>query len=107
MLVKYVGDYIFYGNIIVSVLFDIGTAIKLYILNRKSNPDWSKQRATLEILFLLQNFSNVFTCIILLISYFIFVYACAGGGQFCMDIYQEAEGNLIEAAIYILHSKKG
>src|SRR3569833_2855235 len=56
MLVKYVGDYVYYGNIIMSILLDLGTGIRLYFWNKKRNSEWSKQRATLEILFLLQVF---------------------------------------------------
>uniref|UniRef100_A0A914CFR5 Uncharacterized protein n=1 Tax=Acrobeloides nanus TaxID=290746 RepID=A0A914CFR5_9BILA len=31
------------------------------------------------------NFANALTCILLLISYFVFVYVCFGGGEYCMN----------------------
>ena len=54
IIVKFVREYIDYGNIIASIILDIATAIKLYKYNRKSGADWSKQKSTLEKLFLLQ-----------------------------------------------------
>ena len=54
IIVKFVREYIDYGNIIASIILDIATAIKLYKYNHKDEKDWSKQKATLEKLFLLQ-----------------------------------------------------
>ena len=54
IIVKFVREYIDYGNIIASIILDIATAVKLYKFNRKDGADWSKQKATLERLFLLQ-----------------------------------------------------
>ena len=52
--VKFVREYIDYGNIIASIILDIATAIKLYKINRTGRTNWPKQKSTLEKLFLLQ-----------------------------------------------------
>lgn len=49
---KLIRDYWDYANVLVSLIFDVLTAIKFYQINK--NKEWSKQRATLERLFLLQ-----------------------------------------------------
>ena len=54
IIVKYIREYIDYTNIVLSILFDVATAVKLYYYHRKSYSDWTRQRATLERLFLFQ-----------------------------------------------------
>ena len=54
IIVKYIRDYIDYINIVLSILFDVATAVKLYYYHRKNYSEWTRQRATLERLFLFQ-----------------------------------------------------
>lgn len=54
IIVQYVREYIDYVNFILSIMFDVATAIMLYKHHRKSISEWTKQKAQLEKLFLLQ-----------------------------------------------------
>lgn len=53
-LAKFVKDYWDYGNIVLSLLFNVATTVKLIRLNQKKSADWTKEKATLELLFVLQ-----------------------------------------------------
>uniref|UniRef100_A0A914CE79 7TM GPCR serpentine receptor class x (Srx) domain-containing protein n=1 Tax=Acrobeloides nanus TaxID=290746 RepID=A0A914CE79_9BILA len=89
ILIKFIRDYWEYGNILVALILNIALAVKLFIVNRQSPEGWTKQKATIERLFLLQNFANAFIFIAYFITYFTFVFLCHGYSSDCMSNFPQ------------------